>query len=327
MHLSQHQSANTFAAVLALDDPMGPSPSFWAGTAPMSITITATNDINSGGATTLFIGGADKVSINWEDRHVHLSGRDLTSKLTDKKTNEKWLNKQPQDIIQDLAGRAGLSVTFGGTAVDRAGLKFKDDYNRISELDSYWNVIVRLAKELGCIAYVSGTTLKVEPWDFSGGGNYPLIYVPPTPGSAGMGSMLTLETTRDLQVAKSVAVNHKSWQHKQGQAIESEYMASGAGDELRHELKGANLTKQQQDAIAKGRIDEIISHERTLRATLPGDVSVQPGMNITLSGTQTAFDQSYVISDVEHHFSWAQGYIMTLSVRNKSTGRAATKVK
>lgn len=328
IHVSQHQSADTFAAVIALDDPGNPGPSYWADTAPIDVTIMATNDIGSAGMTQMFTGQVDKVEIDWDRRTVHISGRDQTGALIDAKTNEKWLNKQPQDIITDLAGRAGLSVQFSGTAADRAGLKYKDDYNRISELDSTWNVIVRLAKELGCIAYVKGTVLYVQPWDFSGGGAYNVFYQGPTPAGAAQGTVLKLDTGRDLVLARDVTVNHKSWQHKQGQAIESEFEATGSGGgTLSHSLKGANLTKQQQDAIAQGRINEIVSHERTVTIVTYGDVTLQAGMTVNLSGTGTGFDMDYVISDIEHHWSWGQGYLMTVRVRNKSKGRAVTKTK
>src|SRR5258708_5582716 len=164
LNISQHATADTFAAVIALDDPANPGPAYWADTAPIPVTIMATNDTATGSMTQMFTGNAETVEINWDQRTVHISGRDLTGQLIDTKTNEKWLNKQPQDIITDLAGRAGLTVQFSGTAPDRAGLKYKDDYNRISELDSQWNVIFRLTKEMGCIAYVKGTVRFVQPW-------------------------------------------------------------------------------------------------------------------------------------------------------------------
>src|SRR5258708_5639210 len=164
VHVSQHQTADTFGATIALDAPGNPGPQYWADTAPIPVTAMATNDVASGSMTQMFTGNVDTVDIDWDERTVQIRGRDLTGGLIDAKTNEKWLNKQPQDIITDLAGRVGLSVQFSGTAPDRAGLKYKDDYNRISELDSQWNVIFRLTKEMGCIAYVKGTVRFVQPW-------------------------------------------------------------------------------------------------------------------------------------------------------------------
>jgi phage protein D len=327
VHASQHQTADTFAAVIALDDPANPGPAYWADTAPIQVTVMATNDVASGSMTLMFQGNVDKVSIDWDRRTVHISGRDNTSQLIESKTNEKWINKQPNDIITDLAGRAGLSVQFSGTASDRAGLKYKDDYNRISELDSYWNVIVRLAKEMSCIAYVKGTQLFIQPWDFSGGGDFAVTYVPPTASSAAQGNVLKLTTERDLVLAQTVTVEHNTWQQKEGKAVSSVWTVPGTAGVLKHGLKAANLTKRQQDAVAKGRADEITSHERTVTIVTYGDVTLQAGMMVTLSGTGTGFDMSYVISDIEHHWSWGQGYIMTVNVRNKSKGRAATQTK
>jgi hypothetical protein len=99
------------------------------------------------------------------------------------------------------------------------------------------------------------------------------------------------------------------------------------GGRLRHMLKAANQTKQQQDAIAKGMLANITSHERTVTIRAPGDVSIRPDMNLVLSGTGTAFDQSYVISDIEHNWSQHQGYVMTVRVRNMSEGREVVQEK
>ena len=312
IHTSAHQSADTFDAVIALDDPGGQG---LLDAQQISITILASND--GPPSTQMFMGGADHVSIDWAQRIVRLRGRDLTSGPLDKKTNEKWLNKQPQDIITDLAGRSGLGVQFSGQAADRAGRKFNQDYNRISELDSHWNVIVKMAKELGCIAYVKGQTLIVAPWNAATGGTYSVFYQGPTLASPARGNVLRLRTSRDLQIAKGVQVNIKSWQQKEGKAIQSQQGQSGG---IQHDLKMSNLTQQQADSIAKGRLGEITSHERTIEVVTPGDVSIDPAGMVSLSGTGSSADMSYVISSIDHHWSWAQGYLMTIRGRNSSGG-------
>lgn len=323
---SKHQSADTFSAKIALDDAAGLDESYWADTAPINVQVMICNDIASGGFVQKFTGQVDTVEIDLEDRTVHISGRDKTAKMIDSKTNEKWLNKQPKDIIQDLAGRAGLSVNFNGVTPDRAGLKFGQDYNRISELDSYWNVIVRLAKQLGCIAFVSGDTLNIQPWDFGAGNTYTVTYQKPDDTEAAQSNAVKVMLTRDLNLAKKVKVNHKSWQHKEGQAIQSEFESDGAGsDTLTYTWKGANLTKQQQDAIAQSKLTEITSHERTVSVDAPGDVTIDPSMTLVLTGTGTGFDQSYVISDISHRLSWGEGYRMTVRVRNQDEKRGKAK--
>src|SRR5260370_34191343 len=98
LHISQHQTADTFAAVIALDDPANPGPAYWADTAPIAVTIMATNDVATGSMTQMFTGNGETVHINWDQRTVHVSARDNNSKLIDVKSNEQWLNKQPHDL-------------------------------------------------------------------------------------------------------------------------------------------------------------------------------------------------------------------------------------
>jgi phage protein D len=316
VYLSSHQSANTFSAKFALDV----SGSF-DGETQIGVTIMGSNDGPS--LTQVFTGVVDKVSVDWEARIVIIGGRDLTAGPLDQKTNEKWLNKQPIDIITDLAGRSGLGVQFSGTATDRAGLKYNQDYNRISELDSHWNVIVRLAKELGCIAYVQGSTVIVAPWNAGSGGVYPIFYQGPTPARPAQGTCLSLRTGTDLQLSKGVTVNVKSWQQKEGQSIESTHSWGGGGG-IQHDLKHANLTKQQADEIAKGRLGEIISHQRTIDAVIPGDITINAQMLLSLSGTGSSADQTYVISDIRHNWAWSTGFKTSLRGRNSNKGGSET---
>lgn len=323
VRVSQHQSADTFSATLAMDVP---SASFWCDTAPINVAVMATNDELTGGWTQMITGAVDDIDADFATRTVKISGRDKTADMTDKKTTEKWQNKKPEEIIQDLAGRSGLGVKFTGQAKDKAGLQYKDDYNRISEYDNHWNVITRLAKHMGCIAFVKGDTLHVQPYDGGDGGVFQVRYAPPTLAGHAIGTTISLSGKRKLHLAKDVKVNHKSWRHKQGEAIESEYKSSGAGGgSLEYTFKGANMTKQQQDQMAQTKLDEILSHERTPTVSTFGDVTISPFMKLQISGTGTGFDMQYLISSIEHRWEEEGGYTMDIEVRNKDSKRGAAE--
>src|SRR5258708_13356039 len=92
VHISQHQTADTFGATIALDDPGNPGPQYWANTAPIPVTIMATNDVASGSMTQMFTGNVDTVDIDWDERTVQIPRRALTGGLIDPKTTAKWLN-------------------------------------------------------------------------------------------------------------------------------------------------------------------------------------------------------------------------------------------
>lgn len=323
VHLSKHQSADTFFAKLPLDNAAGLDETYWADTAPLSVTILGTNNIAEGGMTTMLVGQADKAQVDFAQRVVSITGRDLTGALTDLKTSEKWQNLSNKDIISQLAGRAGLTVNFSGDT-DQAGLQFDQDYSEISDLDACWNVIVACAKRLGCIAFVKGTTLYVQPLDQEASDFYTVSYQRPSPGQIASGDFVGLTAARNLNLAKDVSIQMQSWQHKQGKAITSKFESKGkskTSDKLLYEFRAANLTKEQQDRIAQNHLRETLSHERQIDlGNLPGDVTVSPLLGISLSGTGTAFDQNYLMSTASHHWS-AKGYTMDLSGHSQDAAR------
>lgn len=323
-----HKRGDTFHATLALDGPGGLGESYWADSSPISVTVTATNDFLGGGMATLFVGDVDNATINFSNRTVHISGRDKTAKLLETKTTEKWQNKTTPEIVQDIAGRVGLSADVSVKNADKVGLQYKDDYNRISDQDVLYNVLTRLAQREGCVMFVKQGRLVFKPADELGGGGYTLIYTRPTPESFATGNFIKLTATRNLAVAKSVKVNVKSWQQKQEKVIESEYSSEGGGGgELNYTYRAPNVTKQQADKVAKSRHDEVVSRERTLDIEAPGDVNIDAEGGLTLTGTGTSFDQSYVIASISHRFNQHSGYTMTISTRNKDSKRQGSQSK
>lgn len=322
-----HKRGDTFNATLALDTPGGLDESYWADTAPIPVTVMATNDLRSGGWSLLFSGNVDSAEIDFVGRTVQITGRDKTAALLETKTTEKWLNRTAPEIVQDIAGRVGLTADVQVSNPDKVGLIYKDDYNRISDQDVLYNVLVRLAQREGCAVFVKKDRLVFKPADQLGGGSYTINYVRPTPQTYAIGNFTKLTASRNLAVAKNVTVNVKSWRQKQEQQIESEYKSNGPGGDLTYTYRAPNLTKQQADKIAQGRHDEVVTRERSISIDAPGDVSIDPEMLLTLTGTGTGFDQDYIISQIEHRFNEGEGYRMTVSTRNKDKKRKGHKSK
>jgi hypothetical protein len=319
---SAHQSADTFYAKLPLDNAAGLDENYWADTAEIPVTILGTNDYVAGSMVTMLVGNADEPMIDFATRSVTIRGRDLTGKLTDLKTNEKWQNLSNKDIITQLAGRVGLTVNFAGDT-DQSGLQFDQDYNEISDLDACWNVIVACAKRLGCIAFIKATVLYVQPIDQPPSDFYRITYLRPTPTQVATGNFVALQCARNLNLAKDASVEIQSWQHKQGKAITSKFESKGKGSSSPqlYQFRAANLTKEQQDRIAKNHLRETLSHERTVDLdNLPGDVTVSPLLGLALNGTGTAYDQNYIMSTVGHHFSMS-GYSMDINAHSQDANR------
>ncbi|MBV9984498.1 hypothetical protein [Bradyrhizobium sp.] len=326
VHISLHQSADTFYAKIPLDNDAGLDETFWADTAPVPISILATNDVNSSAYTTLLVGNIDEPQIDFRERAVGIRGRDLTGALTDLKTSEKWQNRSNKDVITDIAGRVGISVTFNGDT-DQAGLQYDQDYSEISDSDSCWNVIVSCAKRLGCIAFVKQQTLFVQPLDFAPQSFFEVNYQRPTPAQIASGDFVSLFCARNLNLAGDASLTVQSWQHKQGKTITSKHKSKGTGNgKLDYIFRGANMTKEQQDRIGKNLLKQTLSHERVITLNrLPGDVTLNPAtMGLRLSGTGTGFDQDYIISTISHQFdAAATGYSMDIGAHNQDKKRGA----
>jgi hypothetical protein len=323
--VSLHQSADTFYCKLPLDNDAGLDETFWAGTAPIPITINGTSDQATGGMTALLIGQADEPLIDFAQRTVMIKGRDLTASLTDLKTSEQFQNQSNQQIITTLAAQVGLTVNFAGTT-DMAGLQFDQDYNEISDLDSCWNVIVACAKRLGCIAFVKGMVLFIQPLDATPSNFFKINYQRPTAQQIASGSFVGLTCARNLNLAKDASIELQSWQHKQGKTVTSKFQSKGKNTSSNpsiYQFRAANLTKEQQDRVAKSHLKETLSHERQIRLTNhPGDVTVNPAtMGASLTGTGTDFDQDYILSNVTHRFSLVGGYVMDLSAHSQDSSR------
>lgn len=325
VHVSAHQTADTFSAELALDDPSDLDESFWLNEAPIEVVISATNDVASDAFTELFVGQVDTAQVNFSQRTVSIKGRDLTAKMIDAKTNKQWPNRSNKDIVTEIASSHGLDVQYAGDT-DKSGLKFKDDVNRLSDLDSEFNIVVKIAKSMGCIAFVKLRTLFIHPVDQEIGEVYPVYYARPGLFPA-RSSVKTLSCSHNKLLAKDISVSIKGWQHKQGKAITSKVEAKGAknnstgSDTAVYQFRSANPTKEQQGKLAKSRLKEITSHERTCEFDLPGDITLDPTMRIDLTGTGTDADQVYIISDITHKFSFDGGYQMSVKGRNVDDSR------
>lgn len=329
VHVSRRQSADTFFAKLPLDNDAGLDETFWSDTAPIPIEVRGTNDISKGGFKTLLTGQVDKVQVTLHDRIVTLIGRDKTALLTDSSTSEQFLNQSVEDVVQTLATRAGLIAQFLGTDDGdsaKAGLQYDQDVNLITTTDNYWNTIVGLARQSGQIAFVKGNTVFVQPIDAPGNGTFTVTYQRPSPGSPASSNSIMLTCARDLNIAKTVLVEHQTWNQKQGKSTTSKFQSksksnSAAKDTAIMRFHGANMSKSQQDRVAKSRLKETMIHEREVDIEMPGDVTIDPQSELELTGTGTKFDQSYLISGVVHRFDINGGYQMTVSIHNKDADR------
>lgn len=320
VQMSKTHKADTFHCEI----PFGALPAdmdeaWWSEAADISVQVLFQTDDFSG-ATQVFDGKVDKVGHDFTQRILSVQGRDNAAALIDSKSSEKFNNQTPDQIVKQIAGRHGISVD-ADAVTSKGGKIFQIDYAKLTNRESEWTVITRLADMSGMVAYMTAGTLYFKPVDEQ----LPVldvVYVPPSPASYAEGNFMTLKTSRNLILGRPVNVKVQSWNHKEGKSYEYQSLEpTGSGEPLNYNYTVPGLTGDQTQKLAEKRLAENTSHELMFDLTMPGDPTVTPRFLMQLSGTGTAYDQQHEITSIEHSMSQQDGYRMTVSAKAKSKKR------
>lgn len=322
--MTTYRKSDGFSARVALDSNAGMDEIYWSNLTETAVTIFATNDANNGGFVPAFVGNIDDVDIDFLTRTAMIRGRDLGAALLETNSTEPFVNQSTTQIVNQIAGRVGLTAVVSVPSNDRIGAIYKTDNTRTISQDTLFNILTRLAKRAGCIFWINGKVLNFVPPEQVTGQPFTIQYQRPTPVTIAQGNFVTLQASRSYRLSRDIKVRTKSFQLKQKKGLVSEYnMAGSVSGSIVHEYRAPNLTKQQADAFTQARLNDISSLEKKLQIGMPGDVNVTPECPVNLIGTGTEFDQEYIISRVSHSFSQNGGYRMSMSVRNKDKDRTA----
>jgi phage protein D len=274
----------------------------------------------TGGVTApLITGEVDETSFDWIGRVIRVTGRDKSAKLHDNKSSEKWLNKKPSEIVQDLIGRVGLSGEVAASAV-LAGKKLEQDFVHLSDNVSFAYLIHKLAQ-------LDGARWWVDPkGEFhyvplgSPQGLYTItIDQTKQPIAA---DCLELKVHRNVQAGKTIATTVKSWHPKKKQVFGYTSNVEGNGGPVNYSYHIPSLLEDHAKKYARSQSTEKARHELTVSATVVGDPTVAAGMGLKLSGTGF-FDQTYEIDDVQHDIGMT-GHRTHITARAAKSGRQAS---
>lgn len=268
---------------------------------------------------TLLTGELDSADFDYEGRSINVHGRCKSAALHAVKSSEKWLNKKPNEIIEDLAKRAGLQADIATEAL-KAGRKWGDDWVKLTDGVSYASAIHKLCDFMGARWWVDADgKLNVKGEDDSAG-TYTISYQEPSGGPA-RSDALSIRIHRNYQAGKNIEVLVKSWNQKEKKVYESKKkVGGGVGGDAKFEYHIAGLTQEHADKHAKSKAKEHARHELQLTARCAGDPSCVAGMKLTLRG-DIPFAQDFDIDDVRHQFGM-HGYTMTISARSAKSGRS-----
>lgn len=323
---NNHYAADRFRVALAL----GPTTAAdWAGRDDVLAEVQASLD---GGLSwrSLVQGAVDRVEIDPTAGVAWLDGRDLTAALIETRTQETFANRTSSEIATLLAARHGLAADAQPTTT-LVGRYWQMEHDRIT-LDQFsratteWDLLVTLAQHEGFDVWVSGTTLHFRP-------------PPAGPSATGVlrlsgpgANVVHLRLERSLTLARDIEVTVKSWNARQQTAFVQTARAlrglRGAKavrrPPQRYVYVVPNLTPDAALKLAQQRLAELSRHERVITVEMPGELDLQPRMQVVLEGSATEFDQVYWIDEIERHVDVNAGFTQRLRARNASVGSQAS---
>ena len=316
-------SSSSFAAEVPIDLLLanGWTMSSLASQPEIDGSIYISNDIAGDANGTLMITGVvDDIEIHIPAMSVSITGRDLSAKMHNNLNTTQYLNQTSSQIVQNIAGNYGLGVS-GGSSSGMVGREYTKDFVKMFDGESDWSAVRALAEIEGFAVFVKGGSSSLYFGQPGQNGSYSVSYQPPTPDSPAAGDFLQISLHRNLNLGGTVTTNASAFDPHTKKTLKAKATCSGNdGNTLGYDCRGANLTQDQLEKLAKTRVGMAVRHEMEIDAELVGDTSLVAGMSLKISGTQSAFDNSYDVDCATHEVN-DDGYVMTVLARSMSSGR------
>ncbi len=315
VNLTATKKASTFSGSVPIIYPGARAAFAGLGDNVVSIIVST-----RGQTGTLITGEIDNVDFDYiGEQAIKFSGRDLSSRLHKRKSAEKWVNKQPSEIVQDLAGRVGLSVQ-----IDPLALKMqrfvKDTFTKLTDSITYAMIIHKIADLMGAHWYVKGTTLYIVSMPASGAG-YPINLSISDTGKF-VSDALSLSVKRNVQAGKPIKVTVKSWHSHERKLFTGQATLGGNGSEVEYVYHLPNLMMDHVQQHAKAKAQDHGRHEIEVRARCVGDPTIDIAAPLSLRGSD--FDGDYPIDSIAH--TLATEHTMDIVAKDRSGGGGSPDV-
>jgi phage protein D len=329
--------ADTFRLTLCLSEqPTNRDWNWWSQQSDIEVELLAgypANPASFGRAdlVSLLVGNVDDIEIDPIRDEVTMAGRDLTARLIDTKTIEKYQNLTAAQVAEKLALAHGLTPVVTATQ-GTVGSYYQIDHVAIQDDRPEWDVLTYLAQVTGFVVYVKGRELHFEPRkDPAIDAPYVIRWQPRAPGRASpVLNTTSLAVSRNLTIAKDVKVTVRSWNQKQKKGFTvtanrartrnavTSRVGRSPGPPQQYSFFFPNMTPEEAQQKANRLLKDISEHEVNMSAEVPGDPLLTPQVVIRLEGTATAFDQLFFPASVVHSYDDYRGYRTSVRAKNSS---------
>lgn len=287
-------SADTFSVTLAIGPNWSDDLALWASLETAYVEMYCRDMTNC-----LVTGMIDSISMDISRGVVKVSGRDLSSLLIDTSPDEDFVNQTAAEIVTAIALKHSLIPEVMPIQLI-SGRFYGDDFTRLSvakfsRIRSEWDLVVQLARECLCDAYVAGRSLYFQPRDISD--TVPLVITPDI--------VSALRVDRSLWINEEPSIDVSTWNSQD--SISHRQSTSAGGVTGDYVFTVPNLTESQVAQQIQQYSAEISEMRQLISVEMPWVDALTTRTPVYLSGTAGVFDGIYRPKTLERRFSSTSG--------------------
>ncbi len=285
------QAASQFKLVFAMSTNPRFGLAYFATLGPQDVTIDIS--VSGSGFIEFFSGHIDNILLDVRQNSATLLGRDRVAQLIDTDVAEIFSNLTASQIANNIA--AGHQLTSNVTPTSTpVGQYYKIDHARTalfqhSPFSTEWNLLVSLAKIEGFQISVTGDRLNFGP--------------PASNQPAVISTSRFSDITFDLATSLPASVNVKSWNTRNKMVVNGA-VGAGSGPTLIR----PNLSSSQAQNVASNHLSYLNRQQTMLTGRMPGELTLDVGDQILITGTQSELDQPYTLCSVVRRIDGTDGF-------------------
>jgi hypothetical protein len=306
-------SADSFALTFAMGSPPMGDTSFWSSLSAAYVEIGVTAPY---GPTwlSLISGMIDSISVDPIQGTVAIDGRDLSSSMIDGYRQQDFVNQTASEVVSTIALHHGLTPIVTTTS-GSVGRYYGDGYTRLSlgqfsRLRSDWDLVVQLARENSFDVFVQGTTLFFQPSTSSG--DIPLHLALRDVRTIRFEQALTIASNAKARVQSWNSQNMASYDSNNSGDSSSPSQVSSAANAQPFLFAASNFTSQEVTDSAGRYAAELSRLGTVLHAEMPWNLLLSLRTRIFIDETDSVFDTTYQIDNIERHYSTTSGSNQTI---------------
>ncbi len=264
------------------------------------------------GWASLVLGTADTVLFDPIRGVLEVEGRDLSAGLIEARVGETFANRTSSEIVEVIAGRHGLAADATPTSTP-VGRYYQNEHDRLTlgqfaRVTTEWDLLAFLAGQEGFDLFMEGERLRFAP--------------PASDGAVGLRveDCLGLELEHGLGLSRAIEVTVRSWGSRAGAVVEYTAKRGSGGTTWRHGLVRPNLDAGQAELVAEQALADLLRHEWTARATMPGELGMTARTRVALVGAGVDWDRDYLVAELSRHLDVRRGFTQRLRLQAAPSG-------